>query len=1028
MFVAWVLGACREPSPPFGPGSLVLNEVSSLNLTGFVDPDSGECPEYDDYVELFHAGRGTVHLEEWSVEDDGGVPFALPALDLSPGERVLLIADDDDAPFHLPFGVSQYGERLRLWHGSALADTVQVPALKPDTAWGRWGDGGRWRGALPTPDAPNERPPDDPCFLPQPGFDDHTFACLATRAGFDAASDGRAGTRVVKFEVLGFPAVEGLEVVFLDSRFYQLHDEWYLFRMMNGVGVRGEDVFQPFDGPGFPDVASLYSWARNQDLPSLFPSNFLTWTDTGRLTSSRFYELALSRPRRIGAGTLVHFDQDLAGNERWAFELEHSDELRYDELVAFFEVLDRNLAPAAGGGVVDWLVRSSHQESVVADMEARSLPYADRIVRYDELSAPGTVEVYRGGTVAGRVRMVRAGTDDLADARSTDVLVVEEIPDWLPPCAGFVTTVPQTPLAHVALLAESRGIPNLSVTGLSNDPQWDAWGRVKRPVVLRATVPDGLEVRELTDEEWLTWQLLQDPAIGELTAVDGSAAPWVLDLADVPVEQMTTLRGVLGGKSAGYLALLHTDGVEAPSPVLGITIRGYQAHLAPLARTVSAVLADPAFAVPGDEQVRYLVLEGGAAFDERYPTSAATRENWLAEHAGSTLGALAEAEGLRGAVAEAPLPAAVEREVLDVVRAAYADLAPEQGLRFRSSSNVEDVEGFVGAGLYTSNTGYLDPAEGDSLADALRATFASYWSAEAFEERHAVGLTHANGAMGVTVHPNFPDELELANGVLHLVRLPDGGTELVVNSQLGSLSVTNPPVDTCRVILPEVSVVRDGGVIERVQASTERPEGQVLTDADLLDLWGQVVPVLDTWLRVDNQDTDDARDRAVLTLDLEYRKVDVGWPARADGIELPSRLVVKQCRSLEPAPAGLPEEVEALPVPKDVLGRAKGVEERECMLPEGDVVVTLLTTDPALPPDLGYTVVPFVAAVEVGGEVLDWTDLTEVVGTGRDDLEVTFSAEVAARVGIAGFSLRAASDCVDRTLWASPVTYLDGLL
>jgi hypothetical protein len=128
--------------------------------------------------------------------------------------------------------------------------------------------------------------------------------------------------------------------------------------------------------------------------------------------------------------------------------------------------------------------------------------------------------------------------------------------------------------------------------------------------------------------------------------------------------------------------------------------------------------------------------------------------------------------------------------------------------------------------------------------------------------------------MGVTVHPNFPDEVERANGVLHLTRLPDGGTELVVNAQVGAVSVTNPPVDACRPILPEVAVVTDGGVIARRQRSTEAAE--VLGDAQLLDLWTQVGPVLDTWIAVDNLATDDARDRTVQTLDLEFRWVTAG--------------------------------------------------------------------------------------------------------------------------------------------------------
>lgn len=1026
----WAFVSCRvAEQPPPRPLGLVINEVLTSNLTTWIDPDSGECPEHDDLVELWHAGTEPLELGEYTLEDAAGEPAALPPLTLAPGDRVLLVADDGDEPYHLPFQLSAWGDTLTLRRGGVARDQVTIPESKPDEAWARWGDGGPWRWSLPTPGEPNEAPPDDPCFERRPGFDDHTLPCLATVAGFEAVASARAGTSVVKFEILGFPATNDLELRFLDSRFYSLHDEWYLFRMLNGQPVRGEDRFEPFPGD-FVDIPAIYAWAGATDLAARFPEDFVRFTDTGRLTSPRFYELALGEPRRIGAGTLVRFDDTPGGGERWVFELEHSDEIEYAELDAYFRTLETHLSPEIFEDL-GWIVRSAEQEALAADTEAQGRRWADRIVRYDELSSPGVAEVYRGGTVAGRVRIVRAGTDDLADAQPTDVLVLEELPDALPPCTALITTVPQTPLSHVALLAESRQIPNLSITGLTTDPRWDAWGRVKRPIVLRATPPDGVEVRELTDDEWLTWTALQDPAVGELTEVDGSSAPWVLDLSTAALEDTAELRRTFGGKSAGYLALLHTPGVLTPSPVVGVSIRAYQAHLRPLADEVAAVLADPAFDAPGDPTARFLVLEGRAAFDERFPTGGLARDAFFESHAaGSTLGALARDDGLRGLVERAPLPAEVQREVVDALVATYADLAPEQGLRLRSSSNVEDVEGFVGAGLYTSNTGYADASEGPPLQDALRATFASYWSAEAFEERHAAGLRHEHGAMGVTVHPNFPDEVEVSNGVLHLTRLPDGSAELVINSQLGALSVTNPPVDACRVILPEVVAVTgdtvDDVVIDRRQASTEADE--VLSDALVLELWRQVLPVLDTWIDTDNLATTAARDRTVQTLDLEFRQVAAGWPAYADGRVEPARVVVKQCRSLEPSPAGLPADVERLPVPKDVLGRARTVTERTCALPEGEVVATLVLTDPALLPDVGHAEVPFVGELVVDGVALDWRDLDAVEGTGEDALTITLSAEAAAMVGVPAVAWGPRSDCVVATRWAAPETWLDDLL
>ena len=51
---------------------------------------------------------------------------------------------------------------------------------------------------------------------------------------------------------------------------------------------------------------------------------------------------------------------------------------------------------------------------------------------------------------------------------------------------------------------------------------------------------------------------------------------------------------------------------------------------------------------------------------------------------------------------DTPIAADVLAEIVPTLAERFGHYAPEQGLRFRSSSNIEDVEGFVGAGLYAS--------------------------------------------------------------------------------------------------------------------------------------------------------------------------------------------------------------------------------------------------------------------------------------------------------------------------------------
>ncbi|HRD99974.1 MAG TPA: hypothetical protein PLV68_01675, partial [Ilumatobacteraceae bacterium] len=172
---------------------------------------------------------------------------------------------------------------------------------------------------------------------------------------------------------------------------------------------------------------------------------------------------------------------------------------------------------------------------------------------------------------------------------------------------------------------------------------------------------------------------------------------------------------------------------------------------------------------------------------------------------------------------------------------------------------MEDIEGFNGAGLYTSYTGYLDPTalpdkddHDKTIERAILRAWGSYWSFEAFEERRLAGIDHLSGAMGLTVHARFDDELELNNGVVTYTATPGGqpgDADVVVNVQDGDVDVTNP--DPEQIELPEIINVRvRSGVvsIERQASSTLVPDGAVvLTDTAVRALIDQVGAVADTW-------------------------------------------------------------------------------------------------------------------------------------------------------------------------------------
>jgi hypothetical protein len=222
-------------------------------------------------------------------------------------------------------------------------------------------------------------------------------------------------------------------------------------------------------------------------------------------------------------------------------------------------------------------------------------------------------------------------------------------------------------------------------------------------------------------------------------------------------------------------------------------------------------------------------------------------------------------------------------------------------IRFRSSTNVEDSNQFIGAGLYDSYSGCLaDDLDGDSegpcLCDAnednergvfraIRKVFASFYNDNAYLERLRQDVNEAEVGMALLVHHSFPDEYELANGVAVLEKFHTTWRIDLVN-QLGATSVSNP-VDGS--IPEEVSVYASthGTYLTFVRQSNLVPLGATVMDwpDDYNDLSQLLIAVGEQYYSVTGEE--------YFYLDLEYKKLAPGGAAIPAG-----GLVVKQVRKI----------------------------------------------------------------------------------------------------------------------------------
>lgn len=794
------------------------------------------------------------------------------------------------------------------------------------------------------------------------------------------AAPGIGRQAVAKFSITEFSTDP--EIVWLDSNFYTLHDEWYWFQLLNGRSVRGFDV-EPVDGISFDNIDDVYDWAATRE--SNLPLD-LRITSTDRLYSNAFYEAALdsSTDRRLGVGALVRVPGDSDGNEsngaetdRWLIELEFSDDASTEQIDRYFEVVGASL-PDTIAERLEWVPRSRAQELIAAELEASDSPNRDRVVRYDELAEPGDVEVYSAGITAGRILVI---TDDsrwsLSDAGPDDIVVIDRAPDDLPPGNGLITGTPQTPLAHVNVLALNRGIPNAYLAGLADDPTIAQLGRVRSRVLVQTTTDGDLDIVPLADDEYDGWlaTLRQSPIT--VPQLDPTALDYSVPLDSLTAEAPTAaelgeLRPAIGGKAAGFVEMALPGSTTMPPDALAITVRPYLEHMEQFAEAIDAIAEGST--ISSSPRAQFLILEGRDDYDQRFTSAAdvAFADDFEARHPPGTdpLGDVLAAGGFVGMIRSSTIDRATITVLLAQLTDNFADVSDQQGLRFRSSSNVEDIEGFNGAGLYDSNTGYLDPTALPDPDDhertverALLRTWSSYWSATAFAERQRESIDHRSGAMAVLVHARFDDPLEINNGVatLTITPRPDVAYEMMVNVQAGDLSVTNADDDSGE--RPEVlrMIVDQSGDrrVDRVSPSSIVAPSVVLDDATAGALFEQLRAVADSWLDRANAERPAAQQSSSLTLDFEFRQMAAGWPAYVDGVITPARMVVKQARTLDPGLRGIPAEVLNLPIPRDVLAYAATVTELTCPSGPENSVGYEVRTDPLAPVDLGFADVPF---------------------------------------------------------------------
>lgn len=447
--------------------------------------------------------------------------------------------------------------------------------------------------------------------------------------------------------------------------------------------------------------------------------------------------------------------------DTYALEIGPSDRMTASNIQLFFEKLKGEVF---FGERMKFMLNTTHVEKL--KNELMNIPF----LTPEEIYQNQVYQPISKHEAKGRFVVIQDWDKQMDEIRRTDILLMEEIPPVFPPVSGIIVTKFQTPLSHVAILGQNRKIP----------------------VCAYRHAFDNHELMALNGET-IEFKVEQDTFFVRAKDINLSKlikeGPPIELKADLHIDSLIPIGYVnqrssiyVGNKAANFGELVRYSKrmeFKTPESAFAIPFYFYKKHIDAcygIRTKIDALIAKDNFSRPRSE------IES-------------------------------DLESIRNQILETPL----DPSLLNDVESMITRLGTFTRMRFRSSTNAEDMEGFSGAGLYSSKTGELNNPE-KPVDLAIKKVWASMWSYGAFMERESFNIDHKNAYMGVLVHRSFPNEE--VNGVAITSNLyRDDYLGFVVNAQIGDLSVVNPSlgVECDQVICypdREASneAARDGGV------------------------------------------------------------------------------------------------------------------------------------------------------------------------------------------------------------------------
>ncbi len=434
--------------------------------------------------------------------------------------------------------------------------------------------------------------------------------------------------------------------------------------------------------------------------------------DLGTFNSSEYF----TPERRFILGAVTYY----ALPDKWVLELSPYDTASVDMIVKLFGKAKKE---SYFGPKLAFHPTSEAQQEL-----AKMLPKSVPVMTTDELYAGIDYQPLSLGTAVGTLHFTTVAKLANGEYYSPyTILVLDSAPNDLSVVQGTITDAFQTPLSHINVLAHTRHAPNMGLRDATSNETLLAH---KEQLVKLTTTAQGWTIEPISAADAQAWWDSHAPP------------PLTLPTANLAVTAITNVEDVTPEPTGSQTLLGNLK--------TAITAYGGKAsHYSVLYRTPTVPIRK-AFVVPIYYYDKFMRDNGfytriaAMLADSTFKTDPATRDAQLAQ--------------LRADILAAPFDATFTNLLAAKVQADYASASK---LKFRSSSNSEDLEGFPCAGCYDSFAGKTTDV--NDMLLAIKRVYASAWEFRTFDLRSYYRVDHLALGMAILCHEYFNDEA--ANGV-----------------------------------------------------------------------------------------------------------------------------------------------------------------------------------------------------------------------------------------------------------------------